>query len=69
VSTFQENVTVHFSCEIVLVLYLSRVVMCSNESLERLTVVTFVMDGYCKNIFVEYLAEITPVVKYYALQV
>jgi len=68
-STFAENVTVRSSCESVLALYPSRVVMCSNESLELLNVVTFVMDGYCKNIFVEYLAEFSPVVEYYALQV
>jgi len=43
--------------------------MCSSESLERLNVMTFVVDGYCKNIFVEYLAEFSPVIKYYVLQV
>jgi len=27
------------------------------------------MDGYYKNIFVEYLAEFSPVIKHYVLQV
>ena len=68
-STFAENVTVRRSGEIMLALYSSRVVMCSSESLERLNVITFVVDGYCKNIFVEYLAELSPVIKYCVLQV
>jgi len=67
-SAFAENVTVRSSCEIVLALYPSKVVMCSNESWELLNVVTVVMDGFCKNIFVEYLTEFSPVV-YTALQV
>jgi hypothetical protein len=63
--TFAENVTVRSGGEIMLALYPSRVVMCSSESLELLDVV----DGYCKNIFVEYLAEFSQVIKYYVHQV
>ena len=54
VSAFAEKVTVRSSDEIVLALYPVRFVMCSSESMERLNAITFVMDGYCKNIFVEY---------------
>jgi hypothetical protein len=67
-SAFAENVTDRSSGEILLALYPSRVVMCSSESLELLNVITFVMDGYCKNIFIEYLAEFSPVIKYYVLR-
>jgi hypothetical protein len=66
-SAFAENVTVRSSGEIVLALYPSGVVMCSSESLERLNVITFIMDGYCKNIFVEYV--FSPVMKYCVLRV
>lgn len=68
-STFAENVTVRSSGEIVLALYPSRIVMCSSESLALLNVITFVVDGYCKNIFVGYLDEFSPVIKYYVLHV